>query len=75
MTSKSKQTLLCVVSAVLALALVFSLIRLHNYKNSAKELYSRMQIENLLLEYKPTILFVEHDSAFCENIATKTVEL
>ena len=49
MTSKSKQTLLCVVSAVLALALVFSLIRLHNYKNSAKELYSRMQIENAYL--------------------------
>ena len=46
MTSKSKQTLLCVVSAVLALALVFSLIRLHNDKNSASELYSRMQIEN-----------------------------
>ena len=39
------------------------------------DVLSRMQIENLLLEYKPTILFVEHDSAFCENIATKTVEL
>lgn len=49
MTSKSKQTLLCVLSAVLALALIFSLIRLHNYKNSAKELYSRMQIENAYL--------------------------
>lgn len=32
MTSKSKQTLLCVLSVVLAVALVFSLIRLHNYK-------------------------------------------
>jgi lincosamide and streptogramin A transport system ATP-binding/permease protein len=39
------------------------------------DVLSRMQIENLLLEYKPTILFVEHDSAFCENIATKTIEL
>lgn len=39
------------------------------------DVLSRMQIENLLLEYKPTILFVEHDGAFCENIATKTIEL
>lgn len=37
------------------------------------DVISRMQIENLLLEYKPTILFVEHDRAFCENIATKYV--
>ena len=35
----------------------------------------RMQLETLLLDYKPTILFVEHDRAFCENIATKVVEL
>lgn len=49
MTSKSKQTLLCVLSAVLAVALIFSLIRLHAYKSSAKELYSRMQIENAYL--------------------------
>ena len=34
-----------------------------------------MQIEELLLEYAPTILFVEHDRAFCENVATKIVEL
>ena len=39
------------------------------------DVISRMQIENLLLEYKPTILFVEHDRAFCENIATKSVAL
>ncbi|MDD4688508.1 MAG: ABC-F type ribosomal protection protein [Eubacteriales bacterium] len=39
------------------------------------DVISRMQIENLLLEYKPTILFVEHDKAFCENIATKIVSL
>lgn len=37
------------------------------------DVISRMQIEKLLLEFKPTILFVEHDRAFCENIATKTV--
>lgn len=39
------------------------------------DVISRMQIEELLLEFNPTILFVEHDSAFCENIATKTVWL
>ena len=39
------------------------------------DVLSRMQIEELLLEYKPTILFVEHDSIFCSNAATKTVSL
>jgi lincosamide and streptogramin A transport system ATP-binding/permease protein len=37
------------------------------------DVLSRMQIEELLLEFRPNILFVEHDNAFCENIATKTV--
>jgi len=37
------------------------------------DVISRIQIEELLLEYKPTILFVEHDSTFSENIATKFV--
>ena len=39
------------------------------------DIISRMQIEAVLKEYKPTILFVEHDKAFCENVATKVVEL
>ena len=39
------------------------------------DVISRMQIEDLLLQYQPTILFVEHDKAFCENIATKVVRL
>ena len=39
------------------------------------DVISRMQIENLLLEYAPTILFVEHDKAFCENVATKIIDL
>jgi lincosamide and streptogramin A transport system ATP-binding/permease protein len=34
-----------------------------------------MQIEKLLLEYSPTMLFVEHDVRFREKIATKTIEL
>lgn len=39
------------------------------------DVYSRMQIETLLKTYAPTILFVEHDRAFCQEIATKTVTL
>lgn len=39
------------------------------------DVLSRMQIEKLLLTWKPTILFVEHDRAFCEAVATKEVRL
>lgn len=39
------------------------------------DVFSRMQIEELLLKFQPTILFVEHDQKFCENIATKIVRL
>lgn len=39
------------------------------------DVLSRMQIEELLLEHTPTILFVEHDSFFCEKIATKRIAL
>ena len=39
------------------------------------DVISRMQIEELLLEFRPTILFVEHDRVFCDKIATKTVQL
>jgi lincosamide and streptogramin A transport system ATP-binding/permease protein len=39
------------------------------------DVLSRMQIEELLLEHKPTLLFVEHDREFCANVATKIVEL
>jgi len=39
------------------------------------DVISRMQIEELLLEYSPTLLFVEHDSEFYKNIATKIFEL
>jgi len=39
------------------------------------DVISRMQIEELLLEYSPTILFVEHDSEFCKNVGTVTVQL
>jgi len=39
------------------------------------DVISRMQIEQLLLEFEPTIIFVEHDSTFCSKIATKTIKL
>ena len=39
------------------------------------DVFSRMQIEKLLLEYEPTLLFVEHDMRFRETVATKVVEL
>lgn len=39
------------------------------------DVISRMQIEELLLEHAPTMLFVEHDSEFCRKIATKVVQL
>ena len=39
------------------------------------DVISRMQIEQLLLQFRPTLLFVEHDRMFCEKIATQTVIL
>ena len=39
------------------------------------DVYSRMQVERLLLDFKPTILFVEHDQNFYKNIASKIVHL
>ncbi len=39
------------------------------------DIISRMQLEELLLEYEPTMLFAEHDQTFRERIATKTIEL
>ena len=39
------------------------------------DVLSRMQIEELLLQFSPTILFVEHDRAFCDRLATKTIRL
>ena len=39
------------------------------------DIYSRMQIENLIRTYAPTMIFVEHDRAFREAVATETIEL
>lgn len=39
------------------------------------DVFSRIQIEKMILSYQPTLLFVEHDEAFRRNIATQTIEL
>ena len=39
------------------------------------DVLSRVQIEDLLLASRPTLLFVEHDRAFRERIATKEITL
>jgi len=36
---------------------------------------SREQIETVLLEYTPTMLFVEHDRRFVEHISTGSIQL
>lgn len=65
MTSKSKQTLLCVLSAVLAVALVFSLIRLHNYKENLEELYNISRIESAF--YYTRDVYLKHDPEVYTN--------
>ena len=37
------------------------------------DIYSRMQIEQVIKNFSPTMVFVEHDKAFHDAIATKTV--
>ena len=39
------------------------------------DIYSRMQIEQLIKEFCPTMIFVEHDLAFRNTIATKSIQL
>lgn len=39
------------------------------------DVFSRMQIENLILKYQPTMLIVDHDIRFQEKIATRVVEM
>ena len=37
------------------------------------DVFSRMQIEKLILEFEPTMLLVEHDERFREKVATGIV--
>ncbi|MCI6034106.1 ribosomal protection-like ABC-F family protein [Fusobacterium varium] len=39
------------------------------------DVLSRIQIEELILEFQPTIIFVEHDMVFSETIANKIIKL
>lgn len=39
------------------------------------DIYSRMQIEALIKEFSPAMLFVEHDRAFRDAVATKLISL
>lgn len=39
------------------------------------DIYSRMQIEELIRQWSPTLLCVEHDAAFTQAIGAETVEL
>ena len=38
------------------------------------DVFSRMQIEKLILDAKPTMLIVEHDTRFQEKIATQIIK-
>ena len=70
--SKSKQTLLCVVSGILALALVFSLIKIRNYNKDIWDLYSLMQIENAFIYTRD--VYLKGDSETRENEYTLFVQ-
>ena len=39
------------------------------------DILTRIQIEDAILKYEPTIIFVEHDETFIEKIAKKVINL
>ncbi|MCI8384395.1 MAG: ABC-F type ribosomal protection protein [Clostridia bacterium] len=39
------------------------------------DIVSRIQIENAILKYNPTMVFVEHDETFIEKVAKKIIKL
>lgn len=39
------------------------------------DILTREQIEDAILSYKPTVIFVEHDEKFIEKVATKIINL
>ena len=39
------------------------------------DIYSRFQLEEVILQFEPTMLFVEHDQQFTENIATRVISM
>lgn len=39
------------------------------------DILTRIQIEEALLKYKPTLIFVEHDETFVKKVSTKIIEI
>ena len=39
------------------------------------DVFSRMQIEELILKFNPTMIMVEHDKMFTEHTATRIIHL
>jgi len=39
------------------------------------DVYSRMQIEQLITEFAPTMLLVEHDNVFRDTVASNIVNI
>ncbi len=39
------------------------------------DILTRIQIEDTILNYKPTLIFVEHDETFTQKLATKIIKL
>ena len=69
MTDKTKKVLLAV--SLSKPAHVFIWDEPLNYI----DVISRMQIEEIILNFKPTLIFVEHDRKFVDNVATEIIEL
>lgn len=39
------------------------------------DILTRLQIEEAILKYEPTLIFVEHDETFVKNVANKIIEI
>lgn len=39
------------------------------------DVISRIQLENLLNQFRPTMLLVEHDATFCRNISARSIKI
>lgn len=39
------------------------------------DIFSRMQLEDLIVKYRPTMILVEHDRTFVEKVQTKVIRL
>jgi lincosamide and streptogramin A transport system ATP-binding/permease protein len=50
-------------------------LHLWDEPTNAIDLYAREELERAVLEAEPTMLFIDHDSAFIRSLATRTVEL